>query len=271
MGPLRRCIAPLVLFVAAACGNAGPSPDRVLSATGSASEEAALEVLASSSSTTSPSTSTSTTRAAPATTTTKQAAPVATTAPTRARRTQTTRAPVTPTPPIDGYSPAPPPPGVQADGYGGYGGVTYAYAGEVELELSVYPREAHLGDNVQIGASITKPDNVAITSAKIALGNGHVITGSQGLGWYCGPSTYHAGASTNGYMYPAAGTYKITATVTFVTCMGVPGMWIGPYFPPPAGLVGPWFPEPHQAVTASMHVLQRPDGHKPPVGPPPGP
>ena len=207
----------------------------------------------------------------PVTTTTKRADPVTTAAPTTVRRTQTTRAPVTPTPPIDGYSPAPPPPGVQADGYGGYGGVTYASAGGVELELSVYPREQHFGEHVSIAASTTKPDSVAITSVRIDLGNGHVITGPQGPGWYCGPSTYRAGASASGYIYPAPGTYKITATVTFVTCLGVPGMWIGPYNPPPTGLQGPWFPQPHQVVTANMEMLQRPDRHKPPVGPAPGP
>lgn len=266
MGPLRRCIVPVVLLLAAACGHTGPSPDRLLSAAGSASDDTAEEIAASSSTTAPP-----TTPAPPVTTTTKRADPVTTAAPTTVRRTHATRPPVTPTPPIDGYAPAPPPPGVQADGYGGYGGITYASAGGVELELSVYPREQHFGERVHIAASTTKPDSVAITSVRIDLGNGHVITGPQGPGWYCGPSTYHAGASASGYIYPAPGTYKITATITFVTCLGVPGMWIGPHNPPPTGLQGPWFPQPHQVVTASMDMLQRPDRHKPPVGPAPGP
>jgi hypothetical protein len=265
MRPLRRCAVLLVLLLAAACGDAGPSPDRVLSAAGAASEEAPPEVPAPSS------TTTSTAAAAVVTTTTKRPAPVTTSPPTTVARTRTTRPPATPTPPIDGYSPAPPPPGVEADGYGGYGGVTHASNGGVELELMVYPREQYLGEMVQVGAQVSKPDSVAITSVKIDFGNGHLVTGSPGLGWYCGPSTYHAGASTGGYVYPAPGTYTITATVTFVACMGMPGMWIGPHMPPPAGLQGPWFPEPHQAVSASMGMLQRPDRHPPPVGPPPGP
>ncbi len=252
----------MILLLAAACGGAGNAPDRVLSAAAAATEDAPAP--------SSTVTSTSTT-AAPATTTEKPV-PVTTAAPrtTVVRRAPTTRAPVTSTPPIAGYSPAPPPPGVQADGYGGYGGVTRGTTGPVEIELSVYPREQYLGEIVQVAARVSHPESVAITSIRIDFGNGHVVSGSQGLGWYCGPQTQDAGAGA-WYTYPAPGTFRITATATFVACMGVPGMWIGPYFPPPAGLQGPWFPEPHQAVTAGMDMLQRPDRPPRPVGPPPGP
>lgn len=261
MGTLRRCAVPLVLLLGAACGDAGPAPDRVLSAAGAVGEEAPAPV---------PTTSTTIpTPVAPTTmTTTTRAAPVATTA-TTARRTRTTRAPVTATPSIAGYSPAPPPPGVLPDGYGGYGGVTSRSAGGVTVELAVYAREQYFGEMTQVGVQVAHPENVAISSVKIDFGNGHVVPSTPLASWTCG-STQDASAGSN-YVYPEPGTFRITATATFVTCMGVPGMLIGPYNPPPTGLVGPWFPQPHEAVSAGMDVLQRPDRPPRPVGPPPGP
>lgn len=114
MGRLRRSAAPVVLLLAVACTDPGPVPgsDRVLSAAGTASAEAPPPVPAPTS------TTTAVTVTAPPPTTKVGVAP------STVRRTATTRAPATGTPPIAGYSPAPPPPGVDADGYGGYGGVT---------------------------------------------------------------------------------------------------------------------------------------------------
>ena len=177
---------------------------------------------------------------------------------------------MTPSPPIAGYAPAPPPPGVAADGYGGYGGFTEVSAGPVTLELSVYPREQYFGEMAQVWATVSHPENVAITSLKLDYGNGQVVSGGLANGWYCN-TAQNASVGNNGYVYPAPGSFRITATVTFVTCIGIPGAYIGPPQPPPTGLVGPWFPEPHQSLSAAIPVLQRPDRPPPPVGPPPGP
>ncbi len=152
-----------------------------------------------------------------------------------------------------------------------YGGVTATTAAGVTVELRVYPREQYLGEMMQVGFKVERPEGISVTSMKLDYGNGHVVTFGPQNNWYCG--TAGDAGNSNWYTYPAPGTFRISATVTVVNCMGgIPGgVWIGPHFPPPAGLIGPWFPEPHQAVTAGMDILQRPDRHPRPVGPPPGP
>jgi hypothetical protein len=121
-----------------------------------------------------------------------------------------------------------------------------------------------------VWAKVSHPENVAVTSLKVDYGNGQVLTSSVANSWYCN-TAQDAAAGNSGYVYPAPGSFRITATVTFVTCMGIPGAYIGPPLPSPAGLVGPWFPEPHQSVSAGMPYLQRPDRPPRPVGPSPGP
>lgn len=264
MGPLRRRAVPFVLLLAAACGTTGPAPDRVLSATGTASPEAPATVP----------TTTATTAAAP--TTTK---PVLTSTSTTVRRAATTvarsaptRAPAPSTPPIAGYSPAPPPPGVVADGYGGYGGVTDTTVGGSTVTLWVYPREQYLGETMQVAAEVTGKD--AIRSLTIDFGNGYVLTSPRQYSWDCATEDRKAGDS-KWYVYPAPGQYRITATAVVVPCGIHPG--------PPAGTIGPDgqplstdpmplspIGTPH-TVSAGMDVLQRPDRHLPPVGPSPGP
>lgn len=242
-----------MLLLAAACGNAGPEPDQVLSAAGAAAEEAPA-----------PPTTTTTvapTTVAPTVTTTRPAP--ATTA-TTAKRTQTSKVPVTPAPTIAGYSPAPPPPGVEPDGYGGYGGVTTVSANGLTMELHVYAREQYFGSPTQVWVEIAHPLGVAVTAITIDFGNGHVDTATPLARWTCG-SADDAPASAN-YTYPVAGHFRVTATASAVPCMAhpeVPGGW------GPAG-GGQYATTPPQTVSAGIDVLQRPDAPPPPVGPPPG-
>ena len=256
MGSRRRYAIPLVLLLAAACGDAGPQSEGVLSAaTESASQEAPVTSTSTSISTT--------TTAAPATTTTRPAP--ATTPTTTPRRTQTTRVPVTPAPPLARYSPTPPPPGVEPDGYGGYGGVTTASANGLTLELHVYAREQYRGSPTQVWVEVAHPVGVAVTAITIDFGNGHVVNATPLPRWSCG-SADDAPASAV-YTYPVPGRFRVTATANALPCMAMPaapGGW------GPAG-AGPWGPAtPPQAVSAGMDVLQRADAPPPPVGPPPG-
>jgi len=268
MRRLRRCavVVPLLLL-AAACNDPIPGATKKLTAAEAAPPEEAVAAVTTPSTTTSTSTSTT---AVPRTTTTLRAAPAPTEVPTTMRSTPPGRVPVTPAPPIAGYSPAPPPPGVDADGYGGYGGVTSASAGGVEVELSVYPREQYFGENVQVGVRVSHPEHMAITSIKVDYGNGHVVTSPPANSWYCN-TAQPAGFGSSSYVYPAHGTFRITATATYVPCMGIPGAYVLPHVPPPGGSLEPRFREPHQAVSAGMDLLQRPDRPPRPVGPPPGP
>ena len=251
MGPLRRRAVPFVLVLAAACGNTGPAPDRVLSAAGAASPEAPV-----------PTTATS---AAP--TTTK---PVVTSTSTTARPAATTVARSTSTP-----SPAPSAPlssGVVPDGYGGKGGVIATTVGGSTLTLWVYPRAQYLGEMMQVAVEVTGKD--AITSLTIDFGNGYVLTSPREYSWDCATQDRKVG-NNKWYVYPAPGQYRITATAGVIPCGIHPG--------PPAGIIGPdgqplstdpmplsAIGTPH-AVSAGMDVLQRPDRPPAPVGPPPGP
>lgn len=266
MGRLRLSAAPVVLLLAVACTDPGPVPgsDRVLSAAGTASAEAPPPLPPPTSSTTA--VAVAVTVAAPPTT------KVAVAPSTTVRRTATTRAPATATPPIEGYSPAPPPPGVDADGYGGYGGVTDTTVGGSTVTLWVYPREQYLGETMQVAAQVSGKD--AIRSLTIDFGNGYVHTSPKQYSWDCATEARNAGDS-KWYVYPAPGQFRITATAVVVPCEIYPG--------PPAGTIGPdglplsTAPMPlspvgvPQTVSAGMDVLQRPDRHLPPVGPSPGP
>ncbi len=248
----RHAAVLLVLLVAAACGDGGKGTDRVLTAAGSAGEEAPTAPPVP------PSTSPPPT--APATTvTTRRPAPTTTAAAT----TRTTRPAVAPS-----YSPAPPPPGVQPDGYGGYGGVTSTSAGGVSIKLSVYPRDQYFGGTMQVWVEVAHPVDVAVTAIKIDFGNGHAVTATPLPRWNCG-SPDNAPASA-WYTYPAPGRFRITATATAAPCHelipGVPGQWVGPIGAGPPGV-----PSREWSVSAGMDILQRSDGPPPPVGPPPGP
>jgi hypothetical protein len=260
MGPLRRHAVPLLLVLAAACGNAGPQPDRVLSAAGTPTGDSQVTADPTTTSSTAPPTT-----VAPATTsTTKRPAPTTT---VKAGQPLTTRGPVTPAPPIPGFSP--PPPGVEPDGYGGYGGATRTSAYGVTIELTVYPRERYLGEPVQAGAQVSRPENVAITALKLDFGDGHVVEAAPLQGWHCGST--ETGSTMAYYTHPASGHYRISAIVEILQCsplVDIPG------FPYPGGVkpTNPWLPTgPAGTVTASMDTIHRPDRRPPPVGPPPGP
>ncbi|MDP1803743.1 MAG: hypothetical protein Q8K72_01115, partial [Acidimicrobiales bacterium] len=201
---VRRYLVACFFLLAAACGgSAGSEADQILAAAGGAEEEAPIARPIPTSTTAAPPST------APATTTTtKRPAPTTTVAPPP--RPRTTRVPVTPSPPIAGYSPAPPPPGVEPDGYGGYGGVTSVSAGGIAVELHVYAREQYFEQPTQVWVSVAHPVGVAITAITIDYGNGHVVNATPLARWTCG-SPDDAPASAN-YTYPAPGRFRVTAT-----------------------------------------------------------
>ena len=242
-----------MLVLAAGCSDptSGDGPDRVLSAAGTAVPEAPVTVPPPTTvTTTAP---TTVTRPAVTSTTVRR---TATTAP----RPATTRVPVTPAPPIAGYSRTPPPPGVVADGYGGYGGVTTKSFDEVTVELSVYPRESYFGEPVQVRVELTTTE---MASVKIDMGNGTVFD-PAGDGGVCSIEPHKGYGGAPFYVYPEPGQYTIRAIVTMIPCIAIPG-------PPgsPPGAPSP-FASDRYTVEVSMGFIQRPDRPPPPVGPPPG-
>jgi hypothetical protein len=245
MGLLRRAV-PLALLLATACASAGPARDPVLSAAGSATPEVASTVVTTIATTTTvPPTSTTVRRTT--TTTVARPAPSA------------TRPPATPTPPIPGYSPAPPPAGVVPDGYGGYGGLATTTADGATIELSVYPREQYFGEPVQVRVEVTTTEWVAVT---IDMGNGTSFENAAARSGTCSGESGTAGGGAPFYVYPAPGQYRIRAIVTLMPCLLIPG--------PPGSPAGAPSPFDHHTVEAAITLTQRADRPPPPVGPPPG-
>jgi hypothetical protein len=261
MGRVRRWVLVMpILLLAGACGDPIPGAQETLAAAEVTGPEAALEP-STTSTAAPPQPTTPTTHV----TTTTQRLPPATTA-TTARRTQTSKVPVGPIPTIAGYAPAPPPPGVEPDGYGGFGGVTSTSAGGITVELSVYAREQYFGSVTQVHVAVAHPLDWAITAITVDYGNGHVVNTTPLPRWYCG-SPHDAPASA-AYSYPTAGRFRVTATATAQPCMevvGGPGGWVV------IGEGPPGVPRRAQTVSAGMDVLQRPDRPPLPVGPAPGP
>jgi len=75
---------------------------------------------------------------------------------------------------------------VEADGHGGYGGVTTVTVPDATVELSLYPREQYFGENVQVRVEVTTKERRRSTSTR-----------------------------------PPANT--IRATVTIIPCISIPG------------------------------------------------
>jgi hypothetical protein len=251
MGPLRWRAVPFVLLLAAACGGAGARPDRVLSAAATASPEAPATVPP-----------TTATTMAPTTTTTWPVLTSTTVRPsiTTLGRSTTTRPPATATPASAGYAPPAPPPGVVADGYGGYGGVATTTADDATVALSLYPREQYFGEPVQVGVEVTTKEFVAV---KIDMGNGATFDVTTARGGQCSAEPRTASGGAPYYVYPAPGQYRIRAIVTVIPCIPIPG--------PPGSPPGAPSPFERHIVEASIGVNERPDTPPRPIGPPPGP
>ena len=242
----RHLGAALALaLLTAAC--AGPTPDRVAVAAGSAAEQIPVP-------------STTTTVVPPAPTTTKPVVTSATTPATPTTRTPTTRTPTTahPPPAAAPRTRGPYPPGVS--------GTTLSAtttSGDTTLSLSFFPADQFFGERIRVGVELTTRD--AVRSVKVDFGNGTVVDATP-PGFNC-PGTvrplYPGGAV---YTYPAPGRYVVKAIVTSVPCI--------PFVATPP----PGFPteapdpfSPGHTVEVAVTYEQAPDRPPPPVGPPPGP
>ena len=244
MRRLRRCVGLAGLVLATACGTPDAGTDTTLSAAGAAGAEPANSVTSSSSSTTVPATTV-------APTTTVRPAPPATTATTATTTARRTGAPATPAPApaiAAGTVPTIPMDTVVAVTTTRTEGSTVANVRAV--------REQYLGEKVYVWVEATSAER--ITSTRIDFGDGYVTTDPQTTV----PSTLlTAGAmsagTTRAHVYPGAGRYRITVTLTVI-----PGMAAPVLSGPPTDLQ--WLPSgPEHAVTVTADLLQRPDAAPP--------
>ncbi len=216
-----------------ACGNPDAGPDTTLSAAGG---PAGAEPAPTVTSTTVPATTV-------APTTTVRSAPPATTATTRVPRTGPPPAPA-PTVTV----PANPVPTIPIDT------VVAKSISVTEGSTVVQVRavsEQYLGEKVYVWVEATSAERIA--SIQIDFGDGYVTTNPQSL-----PSTLFttktmSAGATRAHVYPAAGRYRITVSLTVV-----PGLAAPVLSGPPTELQ--WLPTgPVHAVTVKADLLQRPD------------
>jgi hypothetical protein len=237
MGPLRRCAVPLVLLLAVACGSPDAGPDTTLSAAGgTAGAEPAPAVTSST-----PPTTVAPVTAAPPTT---ARAPVttgpATTAATRPR-------PTTPPPP----PPAPPPTVLSVDPATVLPVTTNVTQGGTTAFVKAV-REQYLGEKVYVSVEATAAER--IVSIQIDFGDGYVTTNPQPIPWTLMTTGAMSASAQRTHVYPAAGRYRITVTLTVVPGLATPSI------PPSSPTELQWFPSgPEHPVTVTADFLQRPD------------
>ena len=112
--------------------------------------------------------------------------------------------------------------------------------GSTTATLKAVP-EQYLGEKVYVWVEATSTER--ITSIRIDFGDGYVTTDPKAL-----PS----------HVYPAAGRYRISVTLTLV-----PGI-AAPKLPPSPPTEMQWLPTgPEHAVTVTAELRQRPDAAPP--------
>jgi hypothetical protein len=239
MRRLRRGAGLVGILLATACGSPDAGTDTTLSAAGAAGAEPAPTVTSSSSSTTLPATT-----VAPSTTV-PRAAP-ATTATTTARRTGAPAAPAPTT------IPAATVPTIPVDTVVAV--TTTRTEGSTVANVRAV-REQYLGEKVYVWVEATSAER--ITSIRIDFGDGYVTTDPQTLPSSLLTATSMSCGATRAHVYPAAGRYRITVTLTVV-----PGLAAPVLTGPPTELQ--WLPTgPEHAVTITADLRQRPDAAPP--------
>lgn len=112
------------------------------------------------------------------------------------------------------------------------------------VTLKVAPPEQYRGGLFHTSVLVSGP--TAIRSVKLDLGDGTVADADPAPAWGCpdGSREVLAGPPAHGYRSP--GRYTVTATVTVVPCVFMPG---------PSGVSMPWVAE--RVVQARIDLIQR--------------
>jgi hypothetical protein len=237
MGRLRRFAAPLVLLLAVACGNPDAGPDTTLSAAGGL---AGAEPAPTVTSATAPTTVVPVT-AAPTTT----ARPPVTTGPTTTAAARPR--PTTPPPPTT----ASPGPVLSADPATLLAETTSVTQGGTTAFVKAV-REQYLGEKVYVWVEATAAER--IVSIQIDFGDGYVTTNPQPIPWTLITTGAMSASAQRSHVYPAAGHYRITVTLTLVPGLATASI------PPSSPTELQWFSSgPEHAVTVTADFRQRPD------------
>jgi hypothetical protein len=176
--------------------------------------------------------------------------PATTTAPTPTAGTppKAAAAPVT-APPTAGAagSPAPPPPAAVVNARPA--AVSNASGAGTAVTLRVAPAEQYRGEPFLTTVDVSGP--TAIRSVHLDLGNGATVAAEATPAWGCPSGPRQVMAVPPAHSYPASGRYTVTAVVTVVPCVYVPGQ---------SGEVMPWVASgPGKVIQVRVDVTQRAD------------
>lgn len=145
-------------------------------------------------------------------------------------------------------TPAPPPPAAVVGARPA--GTATATAAGTTVTLRIAPTEQFRGELFHPSVDITGA--TAVRSVKLDLGNGIIVDSEPAPAWGCpnGPRQVMAGPPA--HSYTAAGRYTVTALVTVVPCVFVPGQT--------GAVVMPWVASgPEKVVQVRMDLTQRAD------------
>lgn len=144
-------------------------------------------------------------------------------------------------------TPAPAPPAAVVDARPA--GTATASGAGTTVTLRVLPTEQYRGELFHATVEVTGP--TAIRSVKLDLGNGAIVDAEPTPAWGCPSGSRQVMAGPPAHSYAAPGRYTVTALVTVVPCVFVPGQ---------TGAVMPWVSSgPEKVVQARMDLTQRAD------------
>ncbi|MDQ2825629.1 MAG: hypothetical protein M3Y04_01470, partial [Actinomycetota bacterium] len=144
-------------------------------------------------------------------------------------------------------TPAPPPPAAVLNARPA-ATATATGAGTTVI-LRVLPAEQFRGELFHTTVEVTGP--TAIRSVKLNLGNGTVVASDPTPAWGCPTDSHQVIVGPPAHAYAAPGRYSVTAVVTVVPCVFVPGQ---------TGAVMAWVASgPEKVVQVRMDLTQRPD------------
>jgi len=117
------------------------------------------------------------------------------------------------------------------------------------VTLRVAPAEQYRGEPFHPTVEVVGP--TAIRSVQLDLGNGTTVDAEQTPAWGCPTGSRPVAIGPPTLPYPTPGRYTLTALVTVVPCVFVPGQ---------TGAVMPWVASgPEKVVQVRVDLTQRAD------------
>lgn len=127
-------------------------------------------------------------------------------------------------------------------------GMVTTTAGGTTVTLRITPEEQYAGERFETAVEVSGP--TAIRSVRLDLGDGVLMAADPAPAWACPSGSREVLAALLPVGYPVPGRYTVTAMVTVVPCVFLPG---------PRDAPMPWVASgPEQVLQARVDVHHRP-------------